>query len=228
MKKTILIVALCLVISLCFCGCSEQKGSTDKNSGTVMGKIEAIDENVITLALADSDTMFEGASDFNPENFKGEMPSGFDPENFKGEMPSDFDPENFKGEIPSDFDRENFEGEMPSDFDPENFKGEMPSGFDPENFDGERPENGDMPGNFGFGMGGMMGFDASELTYTGETETYTVPEGMKIGDGDYTSLKVDDVVMISFDQEGGISELRVIPAESESGEKATESKSETD
>ncbi len=196
MKKSILVVTLLLIFSFCFYGCSGQKDSTAKNSGTVIGKIEAIDNNIITLALAEADTMTDGSSNFDRENFKGEMPSGFDPENFKGEMPSGFDPENF-------------DGEMPSGFDPENFKGEMPSGFDPENFDGE------MPGSFGFGMGGMMGFDASSLTYTGETETYTVPEGMKIGDGDYTSLKVNDIVMISFDQEGGISELRVVPTEAQ-------------
>ncbi len=219
MKKSILVVTLLLIFSFCFYGCSDQKDSTAKNSGTVIGKIEAIDNNVITLALAEADTMTDGASSFDPENFKGEMPSGFDPENFDGEMPSGFDPENFDGEMPSGFDRENFNGEMPSGFDRENFNGDMPSDFDPENFDGE------MPGSFGFGMGGMMGFDASSLTYTGETETYTVPEGMKIGDGDYTSLKVNDIVMISFDQEGGISELRVVPTEAQAPKSTSESTS---
>ena len=62
-----------------------------------------------------------------------------------------------------------------------------------------------------------MNFDPSSLTYSGEKEEYTVPEGMKIGDGDYTSLKVGDVIIIRFDNEGGISEIMVMTAE-----KATE------
>ena len=72
-------------------------------------------------------------------------------------------------------------------------------------------EMGEIPEDFINGIGSMMGFDASPLTYTGETETFSVPEGMKIGDGDYTSLKVGDVVMISFDREGGKSEI-IVPS----------------
>ncbi len=190
MKKIICIAALCIVCALSFYGCSDKNGGEKLNMNMVMGKIEAIDGNRITLAPADTDSMFGGErpSGEMPENFSGEMPEGFNPEDFEGQMPEGFDPESFK------------DGERPSFS-----EGEMPEGFTrPEN--GERPE-GSMPRG-----GGMMNFDLSSVTYSGETQEYTVPEGMKIGDGDYTSLKVGDVIMISFDNEGGISEIMVAPA----------------
>lgn len=202
MKKIICISILCLICALSFYGCSDKKDEDREglNINMTIGKIEAIDGNKITLALADTEGMFGGR----------ERPSG-DFSNFNGEMPEDFNPEEFEGKTP-----EGSDGERPSF--PE---GEMPEGFNPENFDGERPESGEMPeGSAPQIGGGMMNFDASSLTYSGETETYTVPESMKIGDGDYTSLKVNDVVMLMFDQEGGISEIRVMP-EQEATEEAT-------
>lgn len=175
MKKIICIAVLCLVCALSFYGCSGKKeeGGTGRMN-MVMGKIEAIDGNKITLALADTGSMFGG----------GERPSGERPENFNPE---------------------DFEGQMPENFNPENFEGQMPEGLR-RHENGERPEGG-MP------QSGGMRFDASSLTYSGEKETYTVPEGMKIGDGYYTSLKVREVIMIRFDNEGGISEIMVMTAE---------------
>lgn len=146
----------------------------------------------------------------------GERPNG-DFSGFNGEIPEDFDPESFGGNMPEGFNPESFfGGEMPEGFDPESFGGELPEGFEkPEN--GERPDMGEIPEDFKNSIGSMMGFDAYSLTYTGETEAFSIPEGMKIGDGDYTSLKVGDVVVITFDQEGGIGEIMVMTAE-----KATE------
>ncbi len=212
MKKIICIAVLCLVCALSFYGCSgksEDKSNTNMNM--VIGKIEAIDGKKITLAVADVESMFGGerpTGDFS--NFNGEMPEDFNPENFDGEMPENFNPEDFGGERPS------FpEGEMPENFNPEDFGGERPDR-------GERPENGEMPEGFNPQMGGMMNFDVSALTFSGETEEYTVPEGMKIGDGDYTSLKVGNVIMMTFDQEGGIGEIRVMPTQAVTDEQVTE------
>lgn len=102
------------------------------------------------------------------------------------------------------------------------FTGSFTGGsFSLGSFGGEMPDKENMPEGFeNFASFGGMNFDSSSLTYTGETKTYTVPEGMKIGDGDYTSLKVGDVIMISFDQEGGIAEITVMPAQ-RSTDKAT-------
>ncbi len=197
MKKIICIAVLCLACALSFYGCSGKKeeGGIGKMN-MVMGKIEAVDGNKITLALADTGSMFGG----------GERPSG--------ERPENFNPEDFVGQMPEGFNPEDFEGQMPENFNPEDFEGQMPEGFSrPEN--GERPEGG-MPHS------GGMRFDASSLTYSGEKETYTVPEGMKIGDGDYTSLKVEDVIMIRFDNEGGISEIMVMTAEAGAEETTAE------
>lgn len=203
MKKIICIAVLCLACALSFYGCSGKEENNGIKMNMVIGKIEAADGNKITLALADTDSMFGGG-----ERPSGEMPEKFNPEDFEGQMPEGFNPENFEGQMPEGFDPESFKGGERPDF-PE---GEMPEGFSrPEN--GERPEGG-MPQS-----GGMI-FNASSLTYSGEKETYTVPEGMKIGDGDYTSLKVDDVIMIRFDNEGGISEIMVAPSEAV-GEEAT-------
>lgn len=203
MKKIICIAVLCIACALSFYGCSgknDKNGGRDKlNMNIVMGKIEAIDGNKVTLNLADTDSMFGGErpnGDFGSFN-KDEMPENFNPEDFEGEMPEGFDLESFKN------------GERP----------DFPEGERPEGTDGSRPDfqNGEKPEGFMPQAGGMMNFDPSSLTYSGETEEYTVPEGMKIGDGDYTSLKVDDVIIIRFDNEGGISEIMVMTAE-----KATE------
>lgn len=200
MKKIICIAVLCMVCALSFYGCSDKNSGGEKlNMNMVMGKIEAVDGNKITLAVADTDSMFGG----------GERPSG-EFGGFDGTMPENFNPEDFGGEMPEGFNPEDFEGQMPEGFDPESIKGERPEGTD-----GSRPDfqNGEMPEGFTPQMGGMMNFDASSLTYSGETQTYTVPEAMKIGDGDYTSLKVGDVIIIRFDNEGGISEILVASAE---------------
>lgn len=204
--KKISIILLCLVIVLSFYSCSGKKddGKGSFNSNIVIGKIEAIDGNKITLAVADMESMFGGkerpSGDFGSFN-KDKMPENFDPESFDGEMPENFNPEDFFG------------GEIPEGFDPENFGGERPEGFErPEGGEkGERPDRGEIPEDFAPQMGGMMNFDTSSLTFSGETKEYTIPEGMKIGDGDYTSLKVGDVIMIMFDAEGGIGEIRVMP-----------------
>ena len=203
MKKIICIAVLCLACALSFYGCSGNKENNNSDRNMVIGKIETVEGNVITLATADTYSMFG-----NLERPSGERPEGFNPEDFEGEMPEGFNPEDFEGEMPEGFNPEDFGGERPEGFNPEDFEGEMPEGFNPENFSGERPE-GSMPQ-----MGGMMNFDASSLTFSGETETFTVPEGMKIGNGDYTSLKVGDVIMISFDDVGGIGEITVIPTTS--------------
>ena len=198
---------LCLVCTLSFYGCSNKsdKGRENFNSNMAIGKIETIDGNKIKLAVADMESMFGG-----------ERPTG-DFSEFNGEMPEDFNHEDFEGKKPEDFDGERpsfSEGEMPEDFNPENFDGKRPE-------KGERPENGEMPEGFSPQMGGMMNFDSSALTYSGETEDYTIPETMKIGDGDYNSLKVGDVIMITFDQEGGISEIRIIPTQETTEEETT-------
>ena len=215
MKKIICTIILCVACIFSLYGCSDKNddgnGQVNKNTGTVIGKIEAIEGNRITLALVETDGMFgENGSRVDFSGFNGEMPENFNSEDFSGELPDNFSPENFDGTLPEGFNPENFSGEMPEGFDPESFNGERPEGTD-----GSRPDfqNGEMPENFMPQAGGMMNFDSSSLTYSGETATYTVPEGMKIGDGDYTSLKVDDVIMISFDNEGGISEIMVLTSE---------------
>ena len=115
----------------------------------------------------------------------GERPEG---------MPEGFNPGNFGGSMPEGFDPESFDGTLPEDFDPESFSGEMPEGF--ENF---------------AGFSGMTGnFDVSSLTFGTETKIYIIPESLKIGDGDYTSLKAGDVIMIMLDDNDSVTSVSVI------------------
>ena len=123
MKKIICIAVLCIACALSFYGCSgknDKNGGRDKlNMNIVMGKIEAIDGNKVTLNLADTDSMFGGErpkGDFGSFN-KDEMPENFNPESFKnGERPDFPDGERPEG---TDGPRPDFQnGEKPEGFMP--------------------------------------------------------------------------------------------------------------
>lgn len=192
-------------------------GEDGKDFDMTIGKIQSVSGNTVTVLLADTEGMFGEnmpSGRFDPDN----MPEDFDPKSFSGEMPEDF--ENFAGFFGSQgessegdlssiignlFGSASDKGNIPEGFDP----GNIPEDFAPEIFSGEMPEGFE---NFAGFSGTMSNFDISSLTYGTETKTYTIPEALKIGDGDYTSLKADDVIMISFDDEGGISEITVISA----------------
>lgn len=209
-----------------------------KDFNMTIGKIQSLSGNTVTVLLADTSSMFNpenmpsGSSDGSrPEFPGGEMPEGFDPKSFfgggssdsgssgvsgilgklfgsdKGSMPEGFDPSN----MPEGFDFSNmpegFEefmgGNMPEGFDPNN----MPEDFDPESFSGEMPEGFENFADFS-GMAGN--FDVSSLSFGTETKIYIIPESLKIGDGDYTSLKVGDIIMIMLDTAGNVSTVTVV------------------
>lgn len=206
-----------------------------KDFNVTIGKIESVNGNTVTVLLADTESMFGGkfpggSSDGSRPQFpEGEMPEDFEsffggsgnkdsssksglsgiigklfgsdsdngnrPEFPGGNMPEGFDPNN----MPEGFDPNN----MPEGFDPNN----KPEDFDPESFSGEMPEGFE---NFA-GFGGMSGnFDVSSLTFGTDTKTYVIPENLKIGDGNYTSLKTGDIIMIMFGTDGSISAVNVV------------------
>lgn len=72
------------------------------------------------------------------------------------------------------------------------------------------PDFGDMEGFPG--MGSMPQFDMGdiELEYTGKTEKYTIPVGVKVGNGDYTSLSKGMVIMLQLDESNAVSSVMII------------------
>ena len=112
-KIITLICILCSLFSLAACGKAEET--------TITGMVVSVEGTVVSLQQFDETMknrkMPEGnfPEDFNPEDFKGEMPQM--PE---GNFPEDFNPEDFKGEMP-----QMPEGNFPGDFNPEDFKGNM-------------------------------------------------------------------------------------------------------
>ena len=160
---------------------------------TVIGKIKSVAGNQVTLEIAE---LPENASMPDMENFT--MPDG-GMEGFT--MPEGMTPpEGFDGKKPEgDFNFPGFGG------------GEMPEGMTPpEGFDGEMPDFGDMEGFTG--VGSMPQFDMGdiELEYTGKTEKYTIPVGVKVGNGDYTSLSKGMVIMLQFDESNAVSSVMII------------------
>ncbi|MBR3802975.1 MAG: hypothetical protein IKK37_05945 [Clostridia bacterium] len=49
-----------------------------------------------------------------------------------------------------------------------------------------------------------------ELEYTGKTEKYTIPVGVKVGNGDYTSLSKGMVIMLQLDESNAVSSVMII------------------
>ena len=217
MRSFSLIAVLLLVLSIAFAGCSDsqsisggqeetslqqvsgQESKGDTSSVRVIGKIKSVAGNQITLELAEMPEEmsrpempsgdFEGFS--RPEGMT--MPEGMSmpegmtpPEGFDGKMPEGMTPP------------EGFEGKMPEgDF-------SMPDGdFSMPDFaNGERPQGGGrMPG---------MNMEDIELEYTGETAKYTIPVGVKVGSGDYTSLSKGMVIMLNLDDNNAVSSVMII------------------
>ncbi len=195
MRKLISILLVILICAFAFCGCnSESSGESTtapsqsasdaqtqpENVKMIIGKIENIAGNQVTLALADMSNIEMPSG--KPEDMS--LPEGMSmPEGMSrpegGQPPEDFSmPE---GEMPD------FGGEPPEDMsmpDMENFS--MPEGM-------SRPE-----GDFGGGRG--MKIDIDEITYTGETEKYIIPTGIRIGSGDYTSLSKGMIISLQLDE----------------------------
>ncbi len=207
MRKFSIILALVLVFTFAFFGCgsgdnsdvetqmplangdeiSAPVGAPQEQGKMIIGKIKAIAGNQITLELGETE------NEFTP----GERPTG-DFEDFS--MPEGMSrPEG--AEPPEGFNPDN----MPEGFDPSNMpdfeKGEMPEGFE---FDGEMPQGGRPGGQ----MPGMSADDL-EITYTGETAKYIIPSGLRVGNGDYTSLSKGDVVMLMLDDNNTVTSVMV-------------------
>ncbi|MBQ3604175.1 MAG: hypothetical protein IJA02_10065 [Clostridia bacterium] len=209
MRSFSLIAVLLLVLSIAFAGCSDsqsisggqeetslqqvsgQESKGDTSSVRVIGKIKSVAGNQITLELAE---MPEEMS--RPEMPNGDFEGFSRPEGMTMAEGMEF-PEGM--EMP--------EGMTP----PEGFEGKMPEGdfsmpdgdFSMPDFaNGERPQGGGrMPG---------MNMEDIELEYTGETAKYTIPVGVKVGSGDYTSLSKGMVIMLSLDDNNAVSSVMII------------------
>ncbi len=162
-----------------------QKTTADElnNGNMVIGKVRKISGNKVTIAIAD----FSGDFEVPSGDFEGmTMPSGMTPPNgaeFSGDFSSIFSGGfNFSG-LPD------IEGFDFSDF----ANGEFPSG--------EFPSNGQFP---------SFNMEDVELTYTGETREYVIPENIKINSGDYTSLSEGMVIGLQTDDSGAVSSVLII------------------
>lgn len=167
-----------------------QKTTADEydNGNMVIGKVRKISGNKVTIAIADFSGDFEVLSgDFEEMT----MPSGMTPPN-GAEFPGDFS-SIFSGGF-------NFSGLPDIDgFDFSDFaNGEFPSGEFPS---GEFPSNGQFP---------SFNMEDVELTYTGETREYVIPENIKINSGDYTSLSEGMVIGLQTDDSGAVSSVLII------------------
>jgi len=60
------------------------------------------------------------------------------------------------------------------------------------------------------GTGVMQSSPAVELTYSGDTATYLLPAGMKIGTGDFTSVAKGNVLQITLNAEGTITSVTIL------------------
>ena len=240
MRSFSLIAVIVLVLSVCLFGCSsdKQEENTTQENGTqgtqavagsdvqeseagsenastpekpsdgkekpserpekmdgkvIIGKIKSVAGNQVTLELAE---MPEGGfEDFTmPEGMEGfTMPEGMEfPEGM--EMPEGMTPPD--GMTPP----EGFDGKFPGgDFDLSDL---MSGDFSMPDFaNGERPQGGAMP---------QMNMEDIELTYTGETAKYTIPVGVKVGSGDYTSLSKGMVIMLNLDDNNAVSSVMII------------------
>lgn len=192
MKKIvafIVIFALVLLITAC---------STNIKNTTLMGQIEEIGSETITLLLAETDSEeAESSKKESGEAFEGEAPEGGAPEGetFDGEMesPADGDGETF--EAPERDEDESME--IPTDEDGETV--EMPSGKEGE---GSAPEGGDM----GEGGGGMQeGFGNYELT----DETVTLEVADDILDT-LENFSEGDMVMVVTDSDGIVTSIQAM------------------
>ncbi|MCD8342528.1 MAG: hypothetical protein LUC87_10380 [Clostridiales bacterium] len=233
-RFTALFCALALALSLAACGSSdvsqsateeasssqtEAESDQDYSGSTVTGQVTAIDGATVTLQLGEL-TESEGFGGGEMPNGEGggEMPSGdadgsgTTPEMPDGEMPSgDADgsgtvPEMPDGEMPSgDFDGsgtvpEMPDGEMPSgDFDGSGTTPEMPDG-ESGDFDGEMPD-----GSFGGAGSFTAGEDTLEVDLT--DVTISLSDG---SEGSASDLAVDDILQITFDEDGAISSVTVV------------------
>ncbi len=201
MRKLIGILLVISLLTFAFCGCnSESNGDSTtapsqsaneaqaqpENMKMIIGKIENIAGNQVTLALADMSNI--------------EMPSGM-PEDmtFPEEMSM---PEGMSrpegGKPPEGFSMP--DGEMPD------FGGQPPEGMSmPDMEDFSMPEGTTMPeGGFG-GFGGRgPQINVEDITYTGETEKYIIPTGVRIGSGDYTSLSKGMIISLQLDESNAV------------------------
>lgn len=194
------------------------------NFNMTIGKIQSVEGNTVTVLLADTENMFSGnmpnggSDGSRPEFPGGKMPEDFESffgsknessgsglsgiigKLFGSDSESGNRPQFPGGEMPEGFDFSN----MPEGFDPNNmpegFSGEIPEGFDPSNMPEDFKDFSGMTGNF----------DVSSLTFGTETATYTIPQDLKIGDSDYTSLKADNIIMIMLDAAGAVTAVTVV------------------
>ena len=234
MRSFSIIAVLILVLSVCLFGCSSDKQeetTTQENgsqavAGSDVQEGEAGSENASTPEGTSGNKVKPSEK---PEQMKGKVVIG-KIKNVAGnqvtlevaEMPENMEdftmPEGMEDFTMPEGGMEGFtmpEGMTPPDgkTPPEGFDGEFPGG----NFDFSEIMNGDftMP-DFGDGgmpqIGGMpeMNMEDIELTYTGETAKYTIPIGVKVGSGDYTSLSKGMVIMLNLDDNNVVSSVMII------------------
>ncbi|MCD7920737.1 MAG: hypothetical protein LUG45_11855 [Clostridiales bacterium] len=234
-RFTALFCALALALSLAACGgsttdqSSEESGSslqaeveavTEYSNTTVTGQITAIDGATVTLQLGElAESEGFGGGEL-PDDDGGEMPggdadgSGTMPEMSDGEgggeMPGgDADGSGTTPEMPDGEGGEMADGSGTMPEMPDSAGGEMAdgSGTTPEMPDGE---GGGMTGGGSGDMGGMgSSFTAGEDTLEVDLTdvTVTLSDG---SEGSASDLAVDDILQITFDEDGEVSSVTVV------------------
>ncbi len=226
-RFTALFCALALALSLAACGGSttdqsseesspslqaEVEAVTEYSNTTVTGQITAIDGATVTLQLGElAESKGFGGGEL-PDDDGGEMPGG--DADGSGTVPEMPDGEG-GGEMPGgDAEGSGTMPEMPGgDADGSGTMPEMPggdadgSGTTPEMPDGE---GGGMTGG-GSGDMGVMGssFTAGEDTLEVDLTdvTVTLSDG---SEGSASDLAVDDILQITFDEDGEVSSVTVV------------------
>ncbi|MCD8366508.1 MAG: hypothetical protein LUC48_00545 [Clostridiales bacterium] len=193
-RFTALFCALALALSLAACGSSDASQSATEEASSSQTEAES-DQDYSGSTVTGQVTAIDGATVTlqlgeltESEGFGGgEMPNG----EGGGEMPSgDADGSGTMPEMP--------DGEMPSgDFDGSGTVPEMPDG-ESGDFDGEMPSGG---------MGSSFTAGEDTLAVDLTDVTISLSDG---SEGSASDLAVDDILQITFDEDGAISSVTVV------------------
>jgi hypothetical protein len=154
----------------------------------VLGRVESITGNEVTLELGETDAQSfpEGWTPPEGDGSQNGAEGGFSPD---GRTP----PEGFtppEGGARDGMQRP--EGTMP------------PGGFS--------PGSGEFP-NGGYGQGGDRpsgGRPNVEISYTGEKGTYLIPVGLPVGQGDYSSITAGMILRLTLDEEDTVTGVMIL------------------
>ncbi len=209
MKKKFLslLCAAAMVLSLASCGTANTTDTTYAGQ-TLTGRITAIDNSTVTLALGEV-TEAAQPSGGDDSQQPPEMPSG-ESGSAAGEQPTGTPPEKPDGD--SDSKSDNSSSQPPEK--PAGSNGSSSDSSDAENSSSE--QGGTPPDMPSGGMGG-----GSTFTESGESATINLSDVTVTKDGASVTaadLAVDDILTVTFDDSGRIESAEVVSLDSKGGQ----------